>query len=86
MRLGSSVPWAEALYVATGESRLNGSYIREYFRPLEDWLRNENLRTNEYVGWSYGKFMLTLWHPNYVSTPCRSNANNTGTKKGSIMK
>jgi hypothetical protein len=29
---------------------------------------------------------VTLWHPNYFSTPCRSNANNTGTKKGSIMK
>jgi len=58
MRLGSSVPWTEALYVATGEARLNGSHIREYFRPLEEWLRNENLRTNEYVGWSYGKMMI----------------------------
>ncbi|GFG28485.1 hypothetical protein Cfor_07332, partial [Coptotermes formosanus] len=58
MRLGSSVPWTEALYVATGETRLNGSHIREYFRPLEEWLRNENLRTNEYVGWSYGKIMV----------------------------
>ncbi|PSN41393.1 hypothetical protein C0J52_20333, partial [Blattella germanica] len=33
--------------------KLNGRHIRDYFRPLEDWLRNENLRTNEFVGWSY---------------------------------
>lgn len=58
MRLGSSVPWTEALYAATGETKLNGSHIREYFRPLEDWLRNENLRTNEFVGWTYGKIIL----------------------------
>jgi peptidyl-dipeptidase A len=58
MRLGSSVPWTEALYAATGETKLNGSHIREYFRPLEDWLRNENLRTNEYVGWTYGKITI----------------------------
>ncbi|KDR23162.1 Angiotensin-converting enzyme [Zootermopsis nevadensis] len=60
MSLGSSVPWTEALYKATGETRLNGSHIREYFRPLEDWLRNENLRTNEYVGWTYVT-ILAVW-------------------------
>ncbi|KAJ8978211.1 hypothetical protein NQ317_002031 [Molorchus minor] len=36
-----------------GESRLDGSALREYFRPLEYWLRNENLRTGEFVGWLY---------------------------------
>ena len=55
MRLGASVPWQEALYAATGESRLSGQALREYFRPLEEWLRSENLRTQEFVGWTYGK-------------------------------
>ncbi|GLV45363.1 Ance-3 [Carabus blaptoides fortunei] len=53
MEKGSSVPWPEALFQATGESRMDGSALREYFRPLEDWLRSENLRTQEFVGWVY---------------------------------
>lgn len=57
MEKGSSMPWSETLYEATGETRLDGSALREYFRPLEEWLRNENLRTQEYVGWNYGKVL-----------------------------
>ncbi|KAJ8931537.1 hypothetical protein NQ314_015539, partial [Rhamnusium bicolor] len=53
MEKGSSQPWRDVLFQATGESRLDGSALREYFRPLEDWLRNENLRTGEFVGWLY---------------------------------
>lgn len=53
MEKGSSLPWSETLFQATGESRLDGSALLEYFRPLEDWLRNENLRTQEFVGWIY---------------------------------
>lgn len=53
MEKGSSLPWADTLYQATGETRISGAALREYFRPLEDWLRNENLRTQEYVGWLY---------------------------------
>ncbi|XP_020294952.1 angiotensin-converting enzyme [Pseudomyrmex gracilis] len=53
MEKGSSVPWQDTLREATGEFRLDGAALREYFRPLEDWLRTENLRTSEVVGWSY---------------------------------
>uniref|UniRef100_A0A1B6KA09 Angiotensin-converting enzyme n=1 Tax=Graphocephala atropunctata TaxID=36148 RepID=A0A1B6KA09_9HEMI len=53
MEKGSSEAWSEVLYAATGETRLDGTAIREYFRPLEEWLRNENLRTQEFVGWNY---------------------------------
>lgn len=55
MEKGSSMPWQETLQEATGESRLDGAALREFFRPLEDWLRTENLRTGELVGWTYGK-------------------------------
>lgn len=58
MEKGSSRPWQETLEEAIGEFRLDGSALREYFRPLEDWLRAENLRTGEIVGWSYGKSLL----------------------------
>ncbi|KAG7190329.1 hypothetical protein KM043_006444 [Ampulex compressa] len=53
MEKGSSMPWQDTLQEAIGESRLDGSALREYFRPLEDWLRTENLRSGEIVGWSY---------------------------------
>ncbi|GJQ72779.1 Ance-3 [Trypoxylus dichotomus] len=53
MEKGSSQPWQETLQQATGEGRITGSAMREYFRPLEEWLRNENLRTQEFVGWVY---------------------------------
>ncbi|XP_043273718.1 angiotensin-converting enzyme [Venturia canescens] len=53
MEKGSSRPWQDTLQEATGEFRLDGSALREYFRPLEDWLRTENLRNGEVVGWSY---------------------------------
>uniref|UniRef100_A0A1I8QEP7 Angiotensin-converting enzyme n=1 Tax=Stomoxys calcitrans TaxID=35570 RepID=A0A1I8QEP7_STOCA len=53
MAKGSSQPWQEVMEEALGEGRLDGSALREYFAPLEEWLRLENLRTNEYVGWNY---------------------------------
>lgn len=53
METGSSLPWHETLRLATGENRLDASAVREYFRPLEEWLRNENLRTGEFIGWVY---------------------------------
>lgn len=53
MEKGSSLPWRDILFQATGESRLDGSALRDYFAPLEEWLRTENLRTREYVGWVY---------------------------------
>ena len=60
MEKGASVPWQEVLAEATGEDRLDPSALREYFRPLEEWLHIENLRTNEFVGWTYGKFKLSF--------------------------
>ena len=53
MQKGASQPWQEVLQEVLGEGRLDGSALREYFRPLEDWLRQENLRNQEYVGWTY---------------------------------
>lgn len=53
MEKGASQPWQQTLQEVTGEGRLDGSALREYFRPLEEWLRNENLRNQEFVGWNY---------------------------------
>lgn len=53
MEKGSSDTWQNVLRDVLGESRLDASAVREYFRPLEEWLRNENLRTQEVLGWRY---------------------------------
>lgn len=53
MEKGASQPWQEIMEEVIGEGRLDGTALREYFRPLEEWLRQENLRNNEVVGWSY---------------------------------
>lgn len=60
MDQGSSQHWTQTLYEATGETKLNGDALREYFRPLEDWLRSENIRTNEFIGWIYGNYCTNL--------------------------
>ncbi|XP_017475074.1 PREDICTED: angiotensin-converting enzyme-like [Rhagoletis zephyria] len=53
MAKGASQPWQEVLEETLGEGRLDGTALREYFAPLEEWLRLESLRTNEFVGWNY---------------------------------
>lgn len=53
MARGASQPWQEVLEETLGEGRLDGTAVREYFAPLEEWLRLESLRTNEFVGWNY---------------------------------
>ena len=46
---GASRPWTEALHQMTGEDRIDGAALREYFAPLEAWLE-EQLR-GEARGW-----------------------------------
>ncbi|XP_014281818.1 angiotensin-converting enzyme-like protein Ace3, partial [Halyomorpha halys] len=53
MAAGSSIPWQRLLYETTGEGKLDGRALRDFFAPLEDWLKNENLRTGEKVEWLY---------------------------------
>lgn len=53
MEKGSSDTWQNVIQEVLGEGRLDASALREYFRPLEEWLRSENLRTQEVVGWKY---------------------------------
>ncbi|XP_050706356.1 angiotensin-converting enzyme-like [Eriocheir sinensis] len=53
MQLGASVPWEEDLEVLTQgrETKLNAGAMREYYRPLEEWLTEQNKRRGEFVGW-----------------------------------
>ena len=51
LSMGSSKPWSEAMKKMTGREWMLASAVREYFKPLEDWLRVKNEETNETVGW-----------------------------------
>lgn len=58
--MGSSKPWPDAMEVLTGDRNMDASGLMEYFKPLYDWLKAENERTGEYIGWessSVGKNM-----------------------------
>ena len=51
LSLGSSRPWREAMEKMTGQRKMSTKAIREYFQPLESWLKSENKRTGVRVGW-----------------------------------
>ncbi|XP_053697500.1 angiotensin-converting enzyme-like [Sabethes cyaneus] len=52
LSLGASKPWPDAMEVLTGERKMNASAILEYFKPLHDWLIQENKRLGAHVGWT----------------------------------
>lgn len=49
MAMGSSRPWPDALETLTGERRMDGSALMEYFAPLQRWLDEQN--RGHPVGW-----------------------------------
>ncbi|KAF9415825.1 hypothetical protein HW555_006652 [Spodoptera exigua] len=51
LQMGSSKPWQDAMEVLTGQRNMDASGVLEYFAPLHDWLKAENERTGEFVGW-----------------------------------
>ncbi|XP_012251780.2 angiotensin-converting enzyme [Athalia rosae] len=50
MQLGSSVPWPEAMERLTGHREMKTGGLMSYFRPLYIWLKDENKRSKEPVG------------------------------------
>ena len=52
LKLGSSLPWKSAMRVITGSPDMDTRAIREYFKPLEDWLKAENYKNEIEVGWN----------------------------------
>ncbi|MEJ5368288.1 MAG: M2 family metallopeptidase [Bryobacteraceae bacterium] len=49
LEMGASRPWQEALEKITGTRQMDASAIRAYFKPLEDWLIEQN--KGKPVGW-----------------------------------
>ena len=56
LKLGDSMPWPDTLEAITGQRQMDASALREYFAPLEAWLKKENERTGETIGWQSGAF------------------------------
>lgn len=54
--MGSSKPWPEAMEKMTGQKRMDASALREYFQPLEDWLKAKNKEMGETPGWGLCKY------------------------------
>ncbi len=42
MKMGVSRPWPEALEAVTGSAKMDATAIRDYFKPLEGWLEEQN--------------------------------------------
>ncbi|XP_029646875.2 angiotensin-converting enzyme [Octopus sinensis] len=53
LKLGSSKPWQDALEQLTGTRKLDAKSMLTYFKPLEDWLKNE--MKNEDIDWKCPK-------------------------------
>lgn len=49
--MGASRPWPEVMKVMTGQEMMDASAIREYFKPLEDWLTTQLEELGETPGW-----------------------------------
>ncbi len=49
LRMGVSKPWPEALEQITGTKQMDANAIRDYFAPLEKWLKEQN--AGKPVGW-----------------------------------
>ncbi|XP_043285855.1 angiotensin-converting enzyme-like [Venturia canescens] len=59
LELGSSRPWQDAMEKITGQRKMDSSGLLEYFQPLADWLKLENEKTTEYIGWKPSKRTCT---------------------------
>ncbi|MGE5113914.1 MAG: M2 family metallopeptidase [Acidobacteriaceae bacterium] len=52
LEMGQSQPWPEALKALTGEDRMDGNAMMEYFAPLKKWLDEQNAAANAKPGWT----------------------------------
>jgi peptidyl-dipeptidase A len=52
LSMGSSQPWSQILERLTGETKLEPQAMLDYFKPLYQWLKMENLARGYPVGWS----------------------------------
>ncbi|XP_069761237.1 angiotensin-converting enzyme isoform X3 [Narcine bancroftii] len=52
LKAGSSRHWQDILLNMTGTNKMNVSALLEYFEPITLWLKDQNNKTQEQLGWS----------------------------------
>ena len=57
LKLGSSVPWPDAMQRITGQRQMSAVPLVKYFQPLIDYLEQENAKYNETIGWPDTEWM-----------------------------
>ncbi|KAG5891815.1 hypothetical protein JTB14_027777 [Gonioctena quinquepunctata] len=55
LAMGSSRPWPDAMEVLTGQRKMDASGLLEYFKPIHDWLVEENEKNGAHIGWDKSK-------------------------------
>lgn len=55
LKLGSSKPWPDAMEILTGQRKMDGTALLQFFQPLYDWLKAQNEKTGEKIGWEPSK-------------------------------
>lgn len=56
MEAGFSKNWQDLLFEVTGTNKLDASAIKEYFKPLTDFLTELRTREGYPIGWSNTEF------------------------------
>ena len=51
LKLGSSEQWEDALEKITGTRKMSSASLVRYFKPLLDYLEEENRKNDEVIGW-----------------------------------
>jgi len=59
LAMGKSKPWPDAMEAITGQRDMDATALRDYFQPLEDWLKRENQENQEFIGWKTGDPVCT---------------------------
>ena len=74
--MGKSKPWPKALKAMTGNEKMSVEPLKEYFRPLDLWLRKRRCELEYPIGWegsprpSYDPCVV----PSTAKTPTSSSA------------
>ncbi|XP_043189736.1 angiotensin-converting enzyme-like isoform X1 [Amphibalanus amphitrite] len=67
LSMGASKPWPDAMEAITGQREMDATALRDYFQPLEDWLKRENQENQEIIGWKTDEPVCTR-EPQPIST------------------
>ena len=52
LKLGKSKPWPEALEKLTGSKKMDVGPLKEYFEPLNKWMKQQREKYEYPLGWA----------------------------------